>query len=132
MEIIVDFPGGSRSDAHFGSFTVATDQPADHGGQNAAPTPFEMFLASLATCAGFYVLGFCKMRGIPPEGIRLIQRIERDSSTKMVRKIYQEIQLPPGFPEQYISAIKRAADSCLVKKHLEAPPAFEITTTMRA
>jgi putative redox protein len=131
MEIIVDFPGGVRSDAHFGAFTVATDQPADHGGQNSAPAPFEMFLASIATCAGFYVLGFCKMRGIPPEGIRLIQRVDQDSSTKMVRKIYQEIQLPPGFPEQNISAIKRAAGSCLVKKHLEAPPAFEISTTMK-
>jgi putative redox protein len=131
MEIIVDFPGGSRSDAHFGAFTVSTDQPADHGGQNSAPTPFETFLASIAACSGFYVLGFCRMRGIPPEGIRLIQRTDQDPSTKMVRKIYQEIQLPQGFPEQYISAIKRAADSCLVKKHLEAPPAFEICTMMR-
>jgi putative redox protein len=131
MEIIVDFPGGSKVDAHWGSFTVATDQPADHGGQDSAPTPFEMFLASIATCAGFYVLGFCKMRGISPEGIRLIQRIEQDSATKMVRKIYQEIQLPAGFPEQYISAVKRAADSCLVKKHLEAPPAFEISTIVQ-
>ena len=129
MEIIVDFPGGARSDAHFGAFTVATDQPADHGGLNSAPTPFEVFLSSLATCAGFYVLGFCKMRSISPEGIRLIQKTEQDPSTKMVRKIYQEIQLPPGFPEQYISAIKRAAESCLVKKHFEAPPAFEISTT---
>jgi putative redox protein len=132
MEIIVDFPGDNRSDAHFGAFTVATDQPAPHGGQSSAPTPFEMFLASLATCAGFYVLGFCKMRGISPEGIRLIQRMERDPSTKMVSKIYQEIQLPQGFPEQYISAVKRAAESCLVKKHLESPPAFEISTTIQA
>jgi putative redox protein len=130
MEIIVDFPGGSRTDAHFGSFTVATDQPAAHGGQNLAPTPFEMFLASIATCAGFYVMGFCKMRGISPEGIRLVQRMEQDTATKMVRKIIQEIQLPTGFPEQYIPAVKRAADSCLVKKHLDAPPEFEITTTV--
>jgi putative redox protein len=132
MEIIVDFPGGSRTDAHFGPFTVATDQPADHGGQNLAPTPFEVFLASIATCAGFYVQGFCKMRGISPEGIRLVQRMEQDSTTKMVSKIIQEIQLPAGFPEQYISAIRRAADSCLVKKHLEAPPAFEISTTVQS
>ncbi len=27
MEMIIDFPGGSRVDAHFGNFTVATDQP---------------------------------------------------------------------------------------------------------
>ena len=130
MEIVVDFPGGSRTDAHFKSFTVATDQPAENGGQNSAPTPFEVFLASLATCAGFYVLGFCKMRGIPSDGIRLIQKLERDPGSKMVRKVMQEIQLPQGFPEQYVSAVKRAAESCLVKRHIETPPAFEITTVV--
>lgn len=130
MEIIVDFPGGNRVDAHFKSFTVETDQPIDQGGQDAAPTPFQVFLASLATCAGFYVMGFCKMRGIPSEGIRLVQRLEQDPATKMVSKVFQEIQLPPGFPEQYLSAVKRAAESCLVKKHLDKPPAFEITTTI--
>lgn len=117
-------------DAHFGSFAVATDQPMESGGQNLAPSPFEIFLASLATCAGFYILGFCKRRGIPSDGIRLVQTLEQDPSTKMVRKVIQEIRLPQGFPEQYISAVTRAADSCLVKKHLEAPPAFEITATV--
>jgi ribosomal protein S12 methylthiotransferase accessory factor len=132
MEITVDFPGGARVDAHFGSFTVATDQPSAAGGENAAPTPFEMFLASLATCAGYYVMGFCKMRGIPPEGIRLIQRSEHEEATKMARKILLEIQLPSGFPEQYISAVMRAAQSCLVKKHLENPPSFEVSVVRNA
>jgi putative redox protein len=129
MEIIVNFPGGNRVNAQFGSFTVETDQPKPGGGKGAAPTPFEVFLSSLATCAGFYVLGFCKMRGIPAEGIRLIQKADRDPETKMVVKVRQEIHLPPDFPKQYTSAVIRAAESCLVKKHLEHPPAFEIVTT---
>ena len=128
MEITVDFPGGARVDAHFGSFVVGTDQPVANGGENTAPSPFELFLASLATCAGFYVLGFCKKRGIAADDIRLIQRLERDSATKMASKVLLEIQLPVGFPQQYASAVIRAAESCLVKKHLENPPVFEITT----
>lgn len=131
MEIVVDFAGGSQVNARFGSFTVATDQPGSAGGGNSAPTPFEVFLASLATCAGYYVLGFCQTRGISPLGIRLIQKIDRDAATKMVSRVTQEIQLPAGFPEQYIAAVKRAADSCLVKKHLENPPRFEITASVR-
>jgi putative redox protein len=130
MEMIVDFPGGARVNAHFGSFTVATDQPPAAGGENSAPSPFEVFLASLATCAGFYVMGFCRMRGIPYEGIRLIQRLERDAATKMVSKVLLEIQLPKEFPEQYTAAVIRAAESCLVKKHLEKPPVFEISTSV--
>jgi len=128
MEMTVDFPGGNRVNASFGSFTVATDQPKGVGGEGTAPTPFELFLASLATCAGFYVLGFCKMRGISLEGIRLVQTVERNPN-KMATRVRLEIQLPPGFPEQYTSAVIRAAEACLVKKHLENPPTFEIVTT---
>jgi ribosomal protein S12 methylthiotransferase accessory factor len=129
MEMIVDFPGGFRVDAHFGSLTVPSDQPKESGGGDTAPSPFLIFLASLATCAGYYVLGFCRTRGISTEGMRLIQKVERDPVTKMVNKIRVEIQLPPTFPKQYASAVIRAADSCLVKKHLEKPPSFEIVTT---
>jgi putative redox protein len=128
MEMTVDFPGGARVNAHFGSFTVETDQPKEEGGEGTAPTPFELFLASLATCAGFYVLGYCKTRGISTDGIKLIQKLEHDPAGKLIRKVRLEILLPPEFPKKYSSAVVRAAASCFVKKHLENPPAFEIVT----
>jgi putative redox protein len=130
MEITVDLPGGSRVDAHFRSFTVQTDQPIKGGGENTAPAPFDMFLVSLATCAGYYILEFCKARGIDTKDIRVVQKSERDAKTKMLSRISQEIRLPAGFPERYTEAIKRAADTCSVKKHLEKPPSFEICTTI--
>jgi ribosomal protein S12 methylthiotransferase accessory factor len=126
MEMIVGFPGGARVNVQFGSFIVETDQPKP-GGDGAAPTPFEMFLASMATCAGAYIVGFCQKRGIPTAGIKLIQTVDRDSATKMVTKVRQEIQLPPDFPSQYASAVIKAAEGCLVKKHLDHPPIFEVT-----
>jgi putative redox protein len=131
MEISVNFPGGMRVNAQIGSFTIATDQPPALGGEDAAPSPFVVFLASLATCAGYYVLEFCKKRNIPYEDIRLMQKVERDPATKMTTKIIQEIQLPPGFPKEYISAVQRVADTCLVKKHLETPPHFEVIATVQ-
>jgi len=130
MEMKVDFPGGVRVAAHFGNFTVNTDQPVKVGGEDTAPAPFELFLASLATCAGYYVLGFCKARGISTEGIKLVQTTEDNPATKMTSKITIEIQLPPGFPQNYTSAVIRAAESCFVKKHLENPPAFEVLTSI--
>lgn len=126
MEMIIDFPGGARVDAHFDSFTVQTDQPPHGGGQSSAPTPFATFLASIGTCAGIYVLGFCRQRGLPSDGIRIVQRMETDASTGLVGKINLDIQLPPGFPEKYKSALVRSAEQCAVKKHLEHPPVFEV------
>ena len=87
MEMKIDFPGGMRVDAHFGQLKVSTDQPIDEGGDGTAASPFALFLAAVGTCAGFYVLSFCRQRGIPTEGIQLTQTTERDPLTKLVGKI---------------------------------------------
>ena len=100
MEMIIAFPGGAKVDAHFGSFTVSTDQPPAGGGEGPAPTPFEIFLASIGTCAGVYVSGFCRQRGIPTDGIHIIQRSHSDRVTGLVEKIELEIQIPASFPKQ--------------------------------
>jgi ribosomal protein S12 methylthiotransferase accessory factor len=128
MEIIIDFPGGARVDAHFGQFTVKTDQSPAGGGEGSAPTPFALFLSSLGACAGIYALGFCRQRGLPTEGMRIVQRSHHDAETGMVSKIDIEIQVPPTFPEKYLPALIRSAELCAVKKHIEHPPKFEVTT----
>ena len=124
MEILVDFPGGSRVDAHFGNFTVPTDQPP----AGSAPTPFEVFLSSIATCAGIYVLGFCQQRGLSTDSIEIIQRIHSNPLNGMVDEIDLEIHVPPTFPEKYHDSLIRSAELCKVKKHLEKPPKFNVTT----
>jgi putative redox protein len=124
MEILIDFPGGSRVDAHFDNFTVPTDQPPTA----SAPTPFAVFLSSIGTCAGIYVLGFCRQRNLPTNDIRIVQRIHSDPLSGMVDKIDLEIQVPPTFPEKYHDSLIRSAELCAVKKHLEHPPKFNIST----
>ena len=128
MEMIIDFPGGARVDAHFRGHDLPTDQPAGGGGQDSAPMPFELFLASIGTCAGIYILGFCRQRGLPTEGIRIVQHNNFNALNGMVDKIDLEIQVPPTFPKQYHEALIRSADLCKVKKTLEHPPTFEIVT----
>jgi len=128
MEMIIDFPSGARVDAHFANFTVKTDQPSVGGGEGSAPTPFALFLSSLGTCAGIYVLGFCRQRGLSTDGIRIAQRMHSNPVTGLVGKIELEIQVPSDFPEKYRPALIRSAEQCAVKKHFETPPSFEITT----
>jgi ribosomal protein S12 methylthiotransferase accessory factor len=132
MEMIIDFPGGARVDAHFGDFTIATDQPPSGGGTGSAPTPFATFLSSIGTCAGIYVLGFCRQRGIPAEGIRIVQRMQSDPMTHLVNDVQVSIELPPGFPEKYRDAVVRSAEQCAVKKHFEQPPAIRVESTLAA
>ena len=50
-------------------------------------------------------------------------------TTGLIGQIDLEIQLPPDFPENYKAAVIRSAEQCAVKKHLEHPPAFNVTTS---
>jgi putative redox protein len=132
MDMVVTFPGGARVDAQFGPHSIRTDQPPRGGGEDSAPAPFSLFLASIATCAGIYVLGFCKQRDLPTDGIRLVQRVAVDPRTGLVGQIGIDIEVPPGFPEKYHEALVRAAGQCAVKKHLENPPTFDVRTVVTA
>ena len=127
MDMIVSFPGGLRVDADYKGFNVKTDQPEGEGGENSAPSPFDLFFCSLGTCAGFYVLSFCRERDIPTDDIRVIQNFERDSETRKVTQINIDIQLPAEFPQKYVKAVKASAGKCTVKKVILDPPAFNIT-----
>jgi ribosomal protein S12 methylthiotransferase accessory factor len=126
-ELSVTFPGGKRVDALVGNHRISTDQPRVAGGEDSAPAPFSLFLASLGTCAGIYVLGFCQARGIDPTGITLTQRSFTDPETRVLRSVDIEVHVPPGFPEQYRDALVRAASGCAVKKAIAAQPEFHVS-----
>ena len=84
MEMQVLFPGGRKVDALYKGFTVRTDQPVKAGGENSAPSPFDLFLCSIGTCAGYYVLDFCQERSIPYQEIELTVNFEKNRETGMV------------------------------------------------
>lgn len=130
--IILSFPGGLRVDANYKGFVIHTDQPVYEGGTNIAPAPFDLFLASLATCSGYYVLAFCVERKIPTEGLAVVMKKEKDPETHMISKVRIEITLPPTFPEKYKAAVGRAVDQCTVKRHLLKPPAIEIAADIKS
>jgi len=130
MDMEVYFPGNKKVYARYKGFTIETDQPAHSGGDDSAPAPFDLFIASIGTCAGIYVLSFLEQRGLPTEGAGIVLRQERDPGTRLVSKISLEIKLPAGFPEKYRDAVIRAAETCAVKRHLENPPSFDTYVTI--
>jgi len=128
----IRFPGGLEVEAVHEGFTILTDQPVAQGGSGAAPTPFDLFLASIGTCAGLYALRFCQQRNLDAEGLALKLAAERDPASKGISRIRIEVTLPPAFPEKYREAILRAVDQCKVKRHILEPPRFEVETIRAA
>jgi putative redox protein len=115
----ITFPGQSRVTADYEGLTIDTDQ------DGSAPAPFDLFLASLATCAGFYALAFMQQRRIDTTGAGLVMEWDRDPETRLIGKVLIRLTLPPAFPDKYREAIVRAMDQCAVKRHLDRPPTIE-------
>jgi ribosomal protein S12 methylthiotransferase accessory factor len=129
MEMKISFPGGKRVDAELDGRVIRTDQPVGGGGEGAAPTPYDYFLASMGTCTGIYVLSFCQERGINTEGLALTQKMEFtvDGGKNRLARVEIGITLPPGFPVKYHNAIIKSAELCSVKKAMMTPPEFSIS-----
>jgi putative redox protein len=126
MDMQIRFPGGKAVEALFNGFTVKTDQPVIDGGSGSAPSPFDLFLASIGTCTGYYVLSFCQKNNIPTEKMTLSGRFLRNPLTHLVETIQIDIHVPKDFPEKYTKAVIKAAEVCTVKRHLERPPRIDI------
>ncbi len=124
-DIEIVFPGGKRVDARVGRHLVRTDQPVSAGGEDSAVAPFDLFLASIGSCAGIYVVGFCQARKISTEGIRIVQHQRTDEAGHLVG-VDLEVVLPESFPARYRDAVAQAAAGCKVKKTLAAPPVFTV------
>ena len=127
----ISFPGGKKVQAEHRGFVIHTDQPKAAGGAGSAPGPFDLFLASIGTCAGYYVLAFCQQRSIRTDEIELTLGVIRNEERHMIERINISVSLPESFPERYVAACVKSAEQCTVKRHLQAPPEIVLTAARR-
>jgi putative redox protein len=125
----ITFDGGKIITAHVNGHKIITDRPIDAGGANSAPSPFELFLASIGTCAGIHVKTFCDNRNISTDKIKVIQTEQYDELTGLPTHINIDIQLPVDFPEKYKKAIIALVNFCRVKEEIVNPPKFTVITS---
>ena len=127
----VTFPGGKQVQAEYRGFTIRTDQSTKSGGEGSAPSPFDLFLASIATCTGYYIMAFCQQREIATDEIELSLDTVRDDDTHLITHLDISVSLPESFPDRYVNACVKAAGQCTVKRHLHEPPEIALTAAKR-
>ena len=132
MEMEITFPGGKKVNSTYKGFTVETDQPKDEGGDGSAPEPYDLFLSSIGTCAGVYVVYFCNERGIDTSGLKMTVGFDRNEKKNLVEAVRIHIHLPPGFPEKYKSTVIKVAGLCTVKRNIFDPPEFIIKADIQS
>lgn len=125
--IKIDFPGRKVVGATLGKHLVRTDQPVASGGEDGAPSPFDLFLAAIGTCAGSSAAAFCQSRGIATDDLDLEMVCTRHASEHRYEKIALRLRVPTDFPDKYRIGIERAMNLCSVKRHIMQPPEFELS-----
>ena len=126
MKMTITFPGNKKVDAQYKGFTIHTDQPTNEGGDGEAAEPFTLFLASIGTCTGIYILSFLQERKLPTKDLTMFLEFTKNQTTKLIETIIINIQTPPSFPQHYQKALKKVAELCTVKRHLDKPPKIDI------
>lgn len=126
MEMEITFAGNKQVNATYKGFTIKTDQPTSEGGDGSAPEPYDLFLVSLGTCAGVYIVYFCESRNIPTEKISMALRFQRNEKNHLMEHVDIDIHLPSDFPDKYRKAVVRAAEMCTVKRNLVNPPEIQV------
>ena len=128
-DMTIEYAGGTKLIAHRRGHQVLTDQPEADGGQDAALTPTELFIAALATCAGYYAVEFATRHQVSLEGMTIAVEYEYAARHDRIASVAIRLKLPRHVDEQLRLAIERSAEQCLVHESLRQPPHVDISVT---
>ena len=131
MNMKVTLEGNKKVSTHIGDHLIMTDQPEKHGGSNTAPAPYDLFLASIGTCAGFYVQSYCESKDIDSTGIEITLEAKRDEKGA-INGFVTTIHVPEHIPEKLHAVFKKVAAQCAVKKTIMNNPEFIVETTAKS
>lgn len=123
----VTFPGGKRVDCQWGDHLVHTDQLKRNGGDESAPQPFDLFFASLATCAGISALDYLQARNLATKGLKVDLIATLNKQERRYDHIRIHVTPPTGLSEEDRQGLLQEASDCSVKRHILTPPQFETT-----
>jgi putative redox protein len=105
-----------------GRHTIATDEPESLGGSNTAPAPHELLPAMLASCVSTMIALYARSRDWQLEDVRVDVEYDPDCTP---RRVDVAVHLPTGLTPEQVKRLRRVADTCPVRRALEAGFAFE-------
>jgi uncharacterized OsmC-like protein len=126
--IDIELKDNKRVEVLADGHVIPMDQSEKDGGDDSAPSPFSMFMASITACAAMYARGFCALRDIPTDELKVRAVCDFDDDPYHMKTMTIEVVPPPELPAKYHKALARAVDLCFVKKHIVDPP--EIVTSV--
>jgi len=121
-DVTVTHDSGDRFDIAIRGHVVQVDQPESDGGSDTAPTPTELFVASLASCVAFYARRYLMRHDLPQEGLTVTAQALAGSKPSRVASMTITLALPGGVPEEKRQALLAVASHCTGHNTLTHPP----------
>jgi putative redox protein len=126
-EMDVRYVAGESYEVSVRGHRVLVDQPAEAGGLDAAPTPTELFVASLATCVAFYAGRYLTRHGYGRDGLAVSAGFEMASDRPArVSGIRLTVRAPADLPVARRPALRAVISHCTVHNSLASPPPVAI------
>jgi LmbE family N-acetylglucosaminyl deacetylase/uncharacterized OsmC-like protein len=122
----VEHQGADRFDISIRGHVISVDQPVQDGGDDTAPTPTELFIASLASCVAFYARRYLARHGLPTQGLAVEATFEMGTRPARVSGIDVRLILPVGVPDERRDALLAVASHCTVHNTLLTTPRVTI------
>ena len=94
MEVNVRYLGNVKFEVWARGHRLICDQPTENGGTDSGVTPPEFLLASLATCAGYYVAEYLKTRGLPSADLQVRVTAEKAKNPARLGSFRIELTAP--------------------------------------
>lgn len=131
-EILVRHERNDRFSIDVRGHRVYVDQPEDDGGDDTAPTPTELLVASLASCVAFYARRYLSRHGLPQEGLAVAADFTMSSRPARVGHVDVRLTLPPAISAERRAALLAVASHCTVHNSLIEGPMVRIALTERS
>jgi uncharacterized OsmC-like protein len=124
----VETGGGEAYEIAVRGHRILVDQPADAGGQDTAPTPTELFVASLASCVAFYAGRYLTRHGYSRTGLAVEAQFDLATDRPArVAAVRLTLHVPADLPAERWAALRAVAAHCTVHNSLSQPPLVELT-----
>ena len=100
-----------------GRHTIITDEPERLGGTDRAPAPHELLPAMVASCVSTMIVLYARNRGWQLDDVRVDVDYDNESEP---REIQITVHLPQGLSPDQVKRLRKVADTCPVKRALQA------------
>jgi putative redox protein len=120
------YKGDMLFESKLGTHSLLIDVPPGMGGKDRAPTPPEIFIASLGSCVGAFVASYCTRSGIDAHDMTVDVTFDKaDDPTRLVN-LRVTINLPHGECAAREQAILRVAEHCPVHETISTLKGIQI------